>query len=107
MGKKEPRNDGPEPNESQETGDDHHTYRPSVFRHRFAPFVSSRHGGHNVYHSIYHNTTNSDILSDRYSPTLPFPPCRNPPSLNRPRAAIQLPAPRTAIRAHCWWSDTT
>src|SRR5262245_12793419 len=62
---KEPCNDGPAPDESQETGDDHQTYRPSVFRHRFAPFVSLRHGGHNVYHSMYHNTTNSDILSDR------------------------------------------
>ena len=38
---------------------------------------------------------------------LQCPPRRAHPSINKPMAAIQLPATRTAIRAHCWWSDTT
>src|SRR5262249_42483605 len=89
MGKKEPGNDGPEPDESQETGDDHQTPMPSVIQHRSAPFIASSHSGHNAHHSMYHNTANSDILSTRYSPTLglgrPSPPTMAP-SNNADRA---------------------
>ena len=35
MCKGEPRHDGPKPDESQETGDNHQTYLSSVVTHRF------------------------------------------------------------------------
>src|SRR5262249_26945821 len=88
MCKEEPCHDGSEPDESQETDEDHYTHSLSVSRHCFPPFVSSHHGGHKAHRSMYHNI-------------LQFPPRRNHPSINRPMAAIQLPATHTASRVHC------
>src|SRR5262249_31528314 len=66
--KVEPYHAGPEPEQNQETGDDHQTHSPSVLRHCFPPSMSSHHGGHKAHGAIYHSRPY--WIPGSYAPTL-------------------------------------